>query len=151
MPADIMARLRAEGLLPEGEDEEDPPPRAVPRPSAGTPAYVDASAEQRSTRPPPFSRLPDMSDPDETDERTVLSLPPEQLASMGRGVPVETPVAFSSSTWSTTQPVSASGEAAIAAEVRTFRRPRLLVAVGLVFIVALLGLAFAMVLLGHRR
>lgn len=151
MPADIMARLRAEGLLPEDAEEEDPPPRAVPRPSAGTPAYPDA-AHARSTRPPPFGRLPDMSDPDETDERTVLSLPPDQLASMGRGgVPVETPVAFSSSTWSTTQPVSASGEAAIAAEVRTFRRPRLLVAVGLVLIVALLGLAFAMVLLGHRR
>lgn len=150
MPADIMARLRAEGLLPEGEQEEDPPPRAVPRPSAGTPALPDA-AHARSTRPPPFARLPDMSDPDETDERTVLSLPPEELASMGRGVPVETPVAFSSSTWSTTQPVSASGEAAIAAEVRTFRRPRPLVAVALVFIVALLGLAFAMVLLGHRR
>lgn len=150
MPADIMARLRAEGLLPEGVDEEDPPPRAVPRPSAGTPVYPEVSHE-RSTRPPPFGRLPDMSDPDETDERTVLSLPPEQLASMGRGVPVETPVAFSSSTWTTTQPVTASGEAAIVAEVRTFRRPRFFVPAVIVFIVALLALAFAMVLLGHRR
>lgn len=113
MPAEVMAKLRAEGLLP---DEASEPDRPAPAAGAPAPGIPRPAATPRVGLPSVGDSLPDMSDPDDTDERTVLapssashvlthapygySQPPPQYAQPSLQYappsPVETPIAFGS-------------------------------------------------------
>ena len=171
MPAELMARLRAEGLLPEDFAGEQPPPPPPP------PA---ASVMQRVAPPPPrprspFDDLPELSSDPPPPAR--VSSVPARAATSGAAppfaghdpaatagvtsrppAPLETPISFVSQ-----PPASSHGgpvveeaaplSARSAEQVRSFsqrsklRTTALLVAV----IVALVAFAFVMALLSQRR
>ena len=79
MPAEVMAKLRAEGLLPDEEPER--PARLAPAAGAAAPAIPRPASTPRVHVPSMRDSVPDMSDPDDdNDERTVLSQPAQALA-----------------------------------------------------------------------
>ena len=94
MPAEVMAKLRAEGLLP----DEDPEELARPSPAAGAPApsVPRPASTPRVQMPSLRDSVPDMSDPEEdADERTVLSQSGRELAASPYGYGQRLPHGYS--------------------------------------------------------
>ena len=165
MPAELMARLRAEGLLPDddvAQQERSPRPSTAlaPRPSPNPPRPPSAFDEVpavHSDPPPPLGHVASMTaaraNPASRDERPVPS-----SASSAQAAPVETPVAFATppspaplAAPSVQERAPVSEPPASAAPVPAKRSKVQTIVVLVAAIVAVVGFAFAMALLSRRR
>lgn len=143
MPAEVMARLRAEGLLP-GEGTS-PQPRASP-PRASTPLPSFASEPSLDELTNVYAEL--------SSQEMVPSIPsplPPPLPPRAPQKLVETPVAFAAA--KTDTPLAPLEDEAQSAESRAFggrsqKRMLILLVAGMVAIVVI---AFVMALLSQRR
>ena len=174
MPAELMARLRAEGLLPEDDavDDRPPPPRPgsalTPRPapppppgqnpfddvpeltSDPPPGYVSSVPAGPVTAPPPGPEAFPFPPHEQHVPGAVTSRPPAPPP------PIETPIAFvtppSSAPLAAPQDSSPAPESAADA-ARAFRgRSRMQsIALLVAIVLALVAFAFVMALLSQRR
>jgi len=168
MPAELMARLRAEGLLPEEpatEQQRPPPPvasltqRVAPPPAAPPRSAFDDLPELTSDPPPPASMssipaaasggAPWSPGREQPVHAGVTSRPP---------APLETPVTFvSQPPMSSGAPVPEDEAAPLSGrsveQVRAFRERSKVrtTAVLVAVLVALVAFAFVMALLSQRR
>lgn len=176
MPAELMARLRAEGLLPD-EDPVDaqrpPPPRPatalVPRPTPVPSGLTDSAFDDvpaLSSDPPPAGgasasspvtapAVPAPAAPDPAASSHEQQPVPSGVTTAAAGQ-VETPIAFvspPSAPMDVAGPQSSAPVADDANAARAFggRSRAQTIAVLVAIVIALVGFAFAMALLSQRR
>ncbi len=160
MPAELMARLRAEGLLPEEDPaaQRPPPSRPAAAPRAPAPAY--RQAQERN----PFEDLPNLgSEPPAASSRSPVPAPhaghpPPNALPFQPPPPVETPVAFASppsvlsvAPRNDEEAAPLSGKSVEAVRAFGGRSKLRTIAVVVGAVIALVGFAFVMALLSQRR
>lgn len=174
MPAELMAKLRAEGLLPD-DDAAEPPRPPAPRPATGLvprpspPAHAHGAFDdvpELSSDPPPAGG----SSPSIPVTAHVSTPPPAGPSAHAQPAPsgvsaaaasasaaVETPVAFASPPSPGPMDVAGAPSSLRVAEPESTSRPvagrskTQTIAVLVAIVMALLAFAFGMALLSQRR